>query len=104
MELRWTPSALGDLDQAAAFIAADKPSAAELMADRVLEAAESLLAHPNLGRAGRVKETRELVVSGTPFLIVYRVLFDEVQVLRVLHHARAWPEKRAGIPGRVTRP
>jgi plasmid stabilization system protein ParE len=30
-------------------------------------------------------------VSGTPFIIVYRVRFDSIQVLRVLHHARKWP-------------
>jgi toxin ParE1/3/4 len=47
--------------------------------------------HPALGRAGRLPGTRELVVSGTPFIVVYRVRFDVTQVLSVLHHARKWP-------------
>ncbi|MGQ0505840.1 MAG: type II toxin-antitoxin system RelE/ParE family toxin [Myxococcaceae bacterium] len=91
MELEWTPAALEDLDTALDFIAKDKPSAARKMAGRIEEAVDSLVEHPNLGRSGRVKSTRELVVSGTPFLIVYVVLLDQVQILRVLHHARAWP-------------
>lgn len=61
------------------------------MADRVLEAVEYLINHPGLGRIGRVQDTRELVVSGTPFVVIYRVRLDIVQVLRLLHHARKWP-------------
>lgn len=91
MELEWTPSALGDLDAAAAFIAQDNPGSADAMAGRVQESVEYLATYPNLGRAGRVRGTRELVVSGTPFVVVYRVRLDIVQVLRILHHARKWP-------------
>lgn len=91
MELRWTPSALSDLEEAGAYIASEDPRAARTMAGRVQEAVEYLREHPNLGRAGRLRGTRELVVSGTPLIIVYRVRLDIVQVLRVLHHARQWP-------------
>ena len=89
--LNWTPSALEDLDAAAVYIAQDNPRAAVSMAGHVLESVEYLAAYPNLGRVGRVRGTRELVVSGTPFVVVYRVRLDIVQVLRVLHHARKWP-------------
>ena len=61
------------------------------MAGRVREAVEYLLDHPNLGRGGRLRATRELVVTGTPFIVIYRVRLDTVQILRVLHHARKWP-------------
>lgn len=91
MELRWTSAALGDLDAANEFVATQKPAAAARMAARVLEGVEYLLSHPNLGREGRVRGTRELVISGTPFLVVYAVSHDQIQVLRVLHHARKWP-------------
>ena len=91
MELRWTPGALRDLDQAGAWIAQENPLAAATMATRVLEAVEYLLEHPSLGRHGRVQGARELVVSGTPFIVIYRVRLDVVQLLRVLHHARKWP-------------
>jgi toxin ParE1/3/4 len=93
VELRWTTAVLDDLDEAGAFIAVDDPGSAAAMADRVEEAVVALLRHPNLGRAGRVRTTRELVVSGTPFVVVYRVRRDQIQVLRVLHHARRWPAR-----------
>jgi toxin ParE1/3/4 len=91
VELRWTPAALDDLDQAGRFIAEDSPADAVRVSERVLEAAEALVMLPTLGRAGRVRTTRELVISGTPFILVYRVRLDEIQILRVLHHARRWP-------------
>ena len=91
MELRWARSALGDLEDAGAFIAEENPQAARAMAQRVKGAVEYLLEHPALGRAGRVRGTRELVVSGTPFIVVYRTHYDQIQILRVLHHARKWP-------------
>jgi addiction module RelE/StbE family toxin len=90
VELSWTPSALHDLTDAANYIAEDNPRAARDMARRVREAVEYLMEYPSLGRTGRVRGTRELVVSGTPFIIVYRVRFDSVQILRVLHHAQKW--------------
>jgi toxin ParE1/3/4 len=58
------------------------------MATRVQEAVELLQDHPNLGR---LAGTKELVVSGTPFLAFYRVRKGDVQILRLLHHALRWP-------------
>jgi toxin ParE1/3/4 len=91
LSLSWSPSALDDLDAAAVFISQDNPRAAATMAGHVLESVEYLATYPNLGRSGRVRGTRELVVSGTPFVVVYRVRLDVVQILRVLHHAHKWP-------------
>ena len=57
-------------------------------------AEKELLEHSSAGRSGRVKGTRELVITGTPFVIIYRLKMQlsQVQVLRVLHYARQWPE------------
>jgi toxin ParE1/3/4 len=49
--------------------------------------------HPHMGRAGRIKGTRELVVSGTPYVIAYRVEPDAVVILRLLHGAQRWPAR-----------
>ncbi len=91
MQLEWTRPALNDLKSARNYIAADNPGAAEKTAERILEAVEYLLEYPNMGRLGRVLDTRELIISGTPFVIVYRVIVPRIQILRVLHHARKWP-------------
>lgn len=93
MLLEWTRPALDDLKEAGDFIALDNPRAAQRMGERVQEAVEYLLEHPNMGKPGRVSGSRELVVSGTPFIVIYRVKTPAVQILRVLHHARKWPAK-----------
>ena len=69
----------------------DNPRAAMEMGKQVLEAVDYIKQYPTLGRAGRLRGTRKLVVSGTPFIVIYRVRMDFVQVLRVLHHAHKWP-------------
>jgi addiction module RelE/StbE family toxin len=91
MRLEWTLKAVGDLQEAGEYKAEDNPQAARKMAERVRDAVENLIEQPNIGRPGRVPGTRELVVSGTPFIMVYWVRGAAVQVLRVLHHSRKWP-------------
>ena len=91
MVLQWTLKAVGDLGEGGNYIAEDNPQAAEKMAKRIQEAVEYLLEHPNMGRPGRLPNTRELVISGTPFIVVYWVRGSAVQILRVLHHSRKWP-------------
>ena len=92
MHLEWTLKALGDLQNAGEYIAEDNFKAAKKMAERVQEAVEYLMEHPNMGRPGRFHNTRELVVSGTPYIIPYRVKHNTVEILRVFHSAMQWPE------------
>lgn len=89
--LAWTPSAARDLGEFLGFVAADDPEAADRLAARLREAARRLLSFPGLGRPGRVHDTRELVVPGTPVILAYRVHADQVEILRVLHAKQQWP-------------
>jgi toxin ParE1/3/4 len=91
VRLEWTLDALEDLDVAGEFIRKDNPRAAKRMASRVEEAVRLLETSPALGRPGSLRGTRQLVVSGTPFIVVYRVRLDAIQVIRVIHHAQKWP-------------
>jgi toxin ParE1/3/4 len=45
-----------------------------------------------IGRAGRVPGTRELVVPRTPYIVPYRIQRTTIQILRVYHGARRWPD------------
>ena len=96
MELNWTEFAIADLDKIEVYISAQgSPAAAIDQVLRVIEVAEKvLLEHSSAGCSGRVKGTRELVITGTPFVIIYRLKMQlsQIQVLRVLHYARQWPE------------
>ena len=61
---------------------------------RIRAAVDQLADYPNMGRTGRVPLTRELIVGGTPWIIVYRVRADVVEIIRVLHGAQLWPPQR----------
>ncbi len=91
MRVRWLRAALADVDAEVDFIARDDPAAADRVADRIKCSVEQLAEYPAMGRAGRVPGTRELVISGTPYIVPYRVRGGAVEVLRVFHAARRWP-------------
>jgi toxin ParE1/3/4 len=90
LRVRWTRPALTDLIEAQAYIARENPAAAQTVALRVWDAARQLGEHPELGRAGHVPQTREWVVSQTPYLLVYRVKDKALDILRVWHGRQNW--------------
>ncbi|CAH2406917.1 hypothetical protein MES5069_550048 [Mesorhizobium escarrei] len=47
--------------------------------------------NPFIGRVGEINGTRELVISGTPYVVAYRVKDTQIEVLFVQHGAREWP-------------
>ena len=98
MIVRYARQAIADLEEARAYIAAERPETAEAMAQRIRSAIEGLRQSPERGRPGRVPGTRELVVARTPFVVPYRIAGREIQVLAVLHGARAWPLEGRGTP------
>lgn len=92
MRLRWTSLASGDLDRIEQHIAQDDPLVAMDVVLKVIEKLELILpSYPAAGRLGRVEGTRELVLNGLPFVVVYREFPGEVQILRVLNDAQQWP-------------
>ncbi|HEY2659828.1 MAG TPA: type II toxin-antitoxin system RelE/ParE family toxin [Caulobacteraceae bacterium] len=92
MRIVWTGPAIGDLRAARDYIALDSPTAAFEQVILVLAAVDGLLPFPPHGRPGRRLGTRELVVGRTPFIVPYRVNGDAIEVLRVLHGRRRWPD------------
>jgi toxin ParE1/3/4 len=93
MEVRWLDDALADVAEIYGYIAADDPRAAARVVQRIQGAVRLLAEMPHRGRPGRWPGTRELVVVRTPYIVPYRVQADLVEILRVFHSARRWPEK-----------
>jgi addiction module RelE/StbE family toxin len=91
VRIRYTRRALLDLSEIHDYIAADNPAAAGRAIAEIERAIAQLAAHPRLGRPGRVEDTRELVISRFPYVVAYRDLENEIQVLSVIHSARWWP-------------
>jgi addiction module RelE/StbE family toxin len=93
MRVKWLLVALDDLHQAGQYIAKSSPAAATKVIDRISKATRMLSDQPGIGRPGRVMGTRELVVTGTFYIIPYRVVEDVVQILRILHSSKRWPNR-----------
>ena len=92
MRIKWLDLAVDDLEDIADYISQDNPDAANRVVSRLWAAVKFLAEQPKMGRPGRVYGTRQLVVSDTPFVVPYRVMGSEIQILRVLHGARDWPK------------
>jgi addiction module RelE/StbE family toxin len=92
VKVRYTRQALLDLGEIYDYIAAENAAAASRVVTEIEHEIQQLKAHPRLGRPGRVDETRELVISRFPYVVAYRDQADEIQILSVMHAARAWPE------------
>lgn len=90
VRLVWTRPARDDRRAIREYIAADNPRAALALDELIVQKASRLVRHPQLGRPGRVENTRELVVHQN-CILVYDVAGDLVRVLGVLHAARQWP-------------
>lgn len=91
MILQWLPKAIANRVEQIAYIAQDNPLAAITQGDRIAEQVNMLLQHPEMGRPGRKKGTRELVISRTPFVVVYRVKGTRIEVIRLLHSSQQYP-------------
>jgi addiction module RelE/StbE family toxin len=93
MEIIWRRTALNDLEAIREFIAQDNPGAAARIYAAVRAAVDPLANYPNLGRAGRVEGTRELIIAGLPYIVAYRVVENQIRILSVIHTSRQWPRR-----------
>ncbi len=85
LPVRWSPRAIRELDAIRELIAADRPMAAERLADRLVEAGNRLGDFPE---AGRQDGTSRVLVTVRPYAIRYRVRPGVVVIVGVRHGAR----------------
>ena len=95
MQLKWTDLADIDLEKIEAHIAQEiSPVVAINVVMNIIDSVHLVLPdHPRAGRQGRLKNTRELVINGIPFIVIYRehAISNHIEILRVLHDAQQWP-------------
>lgn len=92
MQVKWLRRALENLDEEAAYLAKDSPRMAAELVQHLQDSVAMLAEHPNMGRSGRIAGTRELVVTRFSYILPYRVRDGAVEILRVFHTARKWPQ------------
>lgn len=92
--IEWTDQATRQLDLAHDYIAlSSSEEVAARVTMRIATSVQQLDAFPMLGRAGRVRGTRELVISNTPFIAAYAIGRNRIVVLAIYHGAQQWPEE-----------
>jgi addiction module RelE/StbE family toxin len=85
MKVRWLKQGNASLALVEHYIAAENPAAGGRIIDQIEASVQRLAQFPLLGRTGVVPGTRELVIPGTEYLVVYLILEKEVRILRVFH-------------------
>ncbi|RUM03750.1 type II toxin-antitoxin system RelE/ParE family toxin [Rhizobium chutanense] len=95
MKLVWRAKASSDRKKAIQFIADQNVGAAISQLDEIERQTDLLIDQPEIGRPGRIDGTRELVISRTSFIVIYRVRqnIKQVEILRLVHGAQKWPPK-----------
>jgi toxin ParE1/3/4 len=92
VRVRWTTPAAKALLAIQDYIARDNQRSAFEVAQHIRVAVAQLQDHPKMGREGRVRGTRELIIHGVPYIVPYRIKRKEIQILSVYHTSRKWPE------------
>jgi plasmid stabilization system protein ParE len=79
-----------DIERIYAWIAKDRPRAADAAIDRILASAERLGHFPYMGHPGRAWGTYEWIVPSLPYIIVYQVRAEDslVSIDAVFHGAQ----------------
>ena len=90
MRIRWTVPAADDLTNINHYLQKHYPQFAESTVRAIYEHVRSLKTMPNRGRPGHRSDTRELVLSPLPYIVVYRVNGETVEILHVYHGAQDW--------------
>jgi toxin ParE1/3/4 len=88
LEIVWSLLARKRLREIRSYVAQDKPEAAARLATRIVAVVEALSEHPYLGRVGTEPGIRELLIGGTPYIVLYRVQADRVIISTIWHGAQ----------------
>lgn len=88
MRIRWTAPAAADLEQIKTYLDEHYPHLSHRTVRIIYESIRGLKAMPNRGRLGLRSGTRELILRPLPYLVVYRVKDDAIEVLHILHGSR----------------
>lgn len=92
MQVKWLKWALRNLEQARNYVFQDNPTAAQELIIKIQNAANQLQKYPFMGKNSRVECTKELIISNSPYILIYRVKEESVEVLRILHTSKRYPE------------
>ena len=91
MRIRWTPVAAEDLQDIGKYLKDYQPHYRQPTMRKLYETIRSLKESPHRGRPGREEGTREILFPPMPYVAVYRVREQSIEVLRIYHTAQNRP-------------
>jgi toxin ParE1/3/4 len=91
MRIRWTPAAAADLQSISEYLKEHHPRYLEATMRKLYGTIRDLKQWPGRGRTGREEGTREILFSPTPYVAVYRVREQTIEVMRIYHGAQDRP-------------
>ncbi|MDP8989718.1 MAG: type II toxin-antitoxin system RelE/ParE family toxin [Acidobacteriota bacterium] len=91
MRIRWTHAASEDLQHINDYLKEHHPRYRQATVRKLYESIGGLKQWPHRGRRGREEGTRELPFSPLPYVVVYRVTTETIEVLRIYHAAQDRP-------------
>jgi toxin ParE1/3/4 len=92
MRIRWTPAAAADLEKISAYLTKRFPQYRQQTIRKLYETIQLLKNSPRRGRTGREAGTRELLFPPMPYVAVYRLHSDCIEVLRIYHTSQDRPQ------------
>jgi toxin ParE1/3/4 len=91
MRIRWTPAAAADLESINDYLTEHHPRYRDQTVRKLYGILRELKRWPSRGRPGREAGTREIFFPPTPYVAVYRVTAQTIEVVRIYHAAQDRP-------------
>jgi addiction module RelE/StbE family toxin len=88
MRIRWTPPAAADLQSISDYLREHRPQYRQPTMRKLYERIRALKDAPYLGRPGRIEGTREILFTPMPYIAVYRVREQTIEIWRIWHTAQ----------------
>lgn len=93
MKVVLTLSAKEDLIEIRQYISKESPQGAKTVAEKIKKSLLLLAEQPYMGHMTDDDEVLEWHVPGSPYTLPYRIVNNEVQILRVFHGSQNKPSK-----------
>ena len=90
MRIRWTVPAADDLQNIKNYLEQNYPSFTETTVRTIYQRIRSLKISPNRDRPGHYHGTRELALTPLPYVVVYAVKAEAIEILHIHHGAQDW--------------
>ena len=88
--ISWAESATADLQAIRSYYNQLGPDLAATIVDRILDAAETMAAHPSIGAPTRLSRVSKWRAKRTPYLVLYKCKRSGIEVVRIRHDRTDW--------------